>query len=121
MRDIGNTLDHNWDKRLATGRAAPDRTIDLHGHTLASAHAFLDQALGQAVRHGDRLVLLITGKPATGNPRMPPTGRGAIRASVNDWLAVSSYAGQIAVIRNAHPRHGGSGALYLVMRRPRGG
>ncbi len=115
-----NTLDANWDKKLATGRAAPDRTIDLHGHTLASAHAWLNQALGHAIRSGDRLVLLVTGKPASGNPRLPPVGRGAIRASVADWLAASPYSGSIAAIRAAHPRHGGAGALYLVLRRSRG-
>jgi DNA-nicking Smr family endonuclease len=113
------TLDANWDKSLANGRTAPDRTIDLHGHSLSSAHALLDHALGEAIRHGARLVLLITGKPARHNPRMPPTGRGVIRASVEDWLKVGPHASRIAAIRGAHPRHGGAGALYLVIRRDR--
>jgi DNA-nicking Smr family endonuclease len=113
------TLDANWDKSLANGRTAPDRTIDLHGHSLSSAHALLDHALGEAIRHGARLVLLITGKPARHNPRMPPTGRGVIRASVEDWLKAGPHASRIAAIRGAHPRHGGAGALYLVIRRDR--
>jgi DNA-nicking Smr family endonuclease len=114
-----NTLDANWDNRLLKGLASPDRTIDLHGHNLASAHALLDRALGDAIRHGARLVLIVTGRPARDNPRMPPTGRGVIRASVGDWIAASSHAGHIAAVRNAHPRHGGAGALYLVLRRAR--
>ena len=113
------TLDASWDKSLATGRAAPDRTIDLHGHSLSSAHALLDHALGEAIRHGARLVLLVTGKPARHNPRMPPTGRGVIRASVEDWLKAGPHASRIAAIRGAHPKHGGAGALYLVIRRDR--
>ncbi len=120
-RMTGDTLDASWDKRLATGKGAPDRTIDLHGHTLSTAHAMLDRVLGEAIRSGARLVLLVTGRPAKDNPRMPPTGRGVIRASVADWIAAGPHAGQIAAIRNAHPRHGGAGALYLIIRRNRGG
>jgi DNA-nicking Smr family endonuclease len=113
------TLDASWDKSLANGRTAPDRVIDLHGHSLSSAHALLDHALGEAIRQGARLVLLVTGKPARHNPRMPPTGRGVIRASVEDWLKAGPHASRIAAIRGAHPRHGGAGALYLVIRRQR--
>lgn len=118
-RATANTLDRSWDKRLASGQAAPDWTIDLHGHTLASAHALLDRALGDAIRQGARLVLLITGRPAADNPRLPPTSRGVIRASVEDWIAHGPHARSIAAIRNAHVRHGGRGALYLVLRRGR--
>jgi DNA-nicking Smr family endonuclease len=45
--------------------------------------------------------------------------RGAIRAAVGDWLAASRHAGHIAAVRGAHPRHGGAGALYIVLRRRR--
>ncbi len=114
-----NTLDANWDKRIATGKAAPDRTIDLHGHTASSAHAVLNHLLGDAIRSGARVVLLITGRPARDNPRMPPTRRGVIRASVEDWLLAGPHSSQIAAIRGAHPRHGGAGALYLIIRRGR--
>ena len=114
-----NTLDANWDKRIATGKAAPDRTIDLHGHTASSAHAILNHLLGDAIRSGARVILLITGRPARDNPRMPPTGRGVIRASVEDWLLAGPYSNQIAAIRSAHPRHGGAGAMYLILRRDR--
>ncbi len=115
-----NTLDGGWDKRLARGAVAPDMTIDLHGETASSAHRRLEISLGAAIRNGARLVLLITGRPARDNPRLPPTSRGVIRASVHDWLDASPHAGSIAAVRNAHPRHGGAGALYLVLRRPRG-
>ena len=114
-----DTLDGSWDKRLSKGDVAPDVTIDLHGETLATAHARLNRGLEAAIRRGDRTILLITGRPAVDNPRLPPTSRGVIRASVTDWLAVSAYADRIAAIRNAHPRHGGAGALYIVLRRAR--
>ncbi|WP_341350582.1 Smr/MutS family protein [Sphingomonas jatrophae] len=91
--------------------AAPDRIIDLHGHTLASAHLLLEEALGRAVAAGDRLVVIVAGKDR------PGPGRGAIRREVGHWLAASRFASRIAAIRAAHPRHGGAGAFYVVLRR----
>jgi DNA-nicking Smr family endonuclease len=113
----GTTLDGSWDKRLAQGLVQPDLTVDLHGHNLATAYDLLDRRLDQAVSTGARLLLLITGKPPTDERR--PVQRGAIRAAVGDWLAASSHAGSIAAVRGAHRRHGGSGALYSVLRRRR--
>ena len=51
--------------------------------------------------------------------REGPAKRGAIRAAVGDWLHASRHAGSIAAVRGAHPRHGGAGALYIVLRRRR--
>lgn len=114
----GVTLDGGWDRRIAKGGVAPDVSIDLHGHTLASAHALLDAGLDRAIRGGDRVVLLVTGKPPRPESERPHA-RGAIRASVADWLAASRHAGAIAAVRGAHPHHGGAGALYIILRRAR--
>jgi DNA-nicking Smr family endonuclease len=112
----GVTLDAGWDRRLSRGLVAPDATLDLHGHNLATAYDLLDRRLDEAIRAGARLLLLVTGKPP-GPGR--GAGRGAIRAAVGDWLHASRHAGRIAAVRNAHPRHGGAGALYIVLRRSR--
>ena len=113
-----NTLDGGWDKRLSRGAISPDRTIDLHGHTLAAAHAALDHGIADAIASGDRVILLVTGKPPRPESERPHA-RGAIRAAIGDWLAGSRHADRIAAIRGAHPRHGGTGALYVILRRPR--
>lgn len=105
-------LDASWDRSLAKGAVAPDRIVDLHGDTLDRAYGRIDTALAQATAAGERVLLLVTGKP--GGTR---AGRGAIRAIVGDWLAASRHAGRIAAVRPAHPRHGGAGALYVVLRR----
>jgi DNA-nicking Smr family endonuclease len=112
------TLDASWDRRLARGMVAPDRTIDLHGETLSSAYARLDEALGAAIAGGDRLILLVTGRPPRPESERPHA-RGAIRAAVGDWLAASRHADRIAAVRAAAPRHGGAGALYIILRRER--
>jgi DNA-nicking Smr family endonuclease len=111
----GTTLDGSWDRALSRGQVQPDSTLDLHGHNLATAYDLLDRKLEQSIASGGRLLLLITGKPPS-----PGAGkRGAIRAAVGDWLAASRHSGMIAAVRNAHPRHGGSGALYIILRRRR--
>ena len=115
----GSTLDGTWDRRLSRGLASPDVTVDLHGHRLDTAWSLLDRRLEQAIADGARLLLLITGKPPSDD--RSPAARGAIRAAVGDWLAASRHAADIAAVRNAHPRHGGAGALYIVLRRQKSG
>lgn len=110
-----NTLDGGWDRRLRRGVIEPDMTVDLHGHTLDSAWRLLDSSLARALSGSVRVILLVTGKPPRGDRR----GRGAIRGAVDDWLASSRHAGRIAAVRNAHPRHGGGGALYIILKRDR--
>lgn len=116
--NAANTLDGGWDKRLLRGAVVPDSSLDLHGHTLASAHAMLDAGLARAIARGDRVLLLVTGKPPRAESERPHA-RGAIRSAIIDWLAISRHAGQIAAVRGAHPRHGGAGALYIILRRGR--
>ena len=113
----GITLDGSWDRRLSRGLVQPDLIVDLHGHNLNTAYSLLDSRLEQAVATGARVLLLITGKPPAPNQR--PIKRGAIRAAVGDWLAASRHAADIAAVRGAHPRHGGTGALYIILRRPK--
>ena len=110
----GTTLDGTWDRKLRSGSIQPDRVVDLHGLNLDAAWRTIDTALERAEQAGERVLLLITGHHRPGEP---PVQRGRIRAAVHDWLAVSRHAGRIAAVRGAHPRHGGGGSLYIVLRR----
>ena len=112
-------LDAGWDKRLKRGEVQPDLTLDLHGHGLDAAYRRLMDGVGQARGMGARTILLVTGKPRGGDPADRGTRRGAIRAKVLDWLAASPHHDAIAAVRRAHVRHGGDGALYIVLRRTR--
>jgi len=112
-------LDASWERKLAKALVQPDFTLDLHGHTLEAAHKRLDMGLAQATAMGARVVLVITGRPRPAEAADRGSNRGAIRAKVLDWLALGSHASSIAAVRGAHRRHGGAGALYVVLRRPR--
>ena len=112
-------LDGSWERKLAQAAIEPDFTLDLHGHTLDQAHARLDSGLMQAKAMGARLVLLITGNPRPADAADRGFRRGAIRAKVLDWLAAGPHGADVAAVRPAHRRHGGAGALYLVLKRRR--
>ncbi|MFM5884370.1 MAG: Smr/MutS family protein [Novosphingobium sp.] len=112
-------LDGSWERKLARADIHPDFTLDLHGHSLDAAHARLDRGLAQAAAMGARLVLVITGKPSPVAAADRGEQRGAIRAKLLDWLAAGPHAGRIAAVRGAHQRHGGAGAVYVVMKKPR--
>ncbi len=116
-RSPAGNLDSHWERRMKGGTVMPDFTLDLHGHTLGSAHGRLDAGLAQARAMGARVVLLIAGKPRPVAAADRGERRGAIRAKLLDWLAAGPHASAIAAIRPAHRRHGGEGAVYLILRK----
>ena len=110
-------LDSHWDRKLKAGSIQPDFTLDLHGHNLDRAYDRLMSGIAQARAMGARTILLVTGKPRPVASADRGDKRGAIRAKVLDWLAASGHHSAIAAVRRAHQRHGGEGALYIVLRR----
>ena len=123
------TLDGSWDRKLSQGRVEPQMVIDLHGLSRESARHLLYRRVHDACLRGVRVVLVITGKghrpgpaPADLMPGLsggqPPGGlRGGIRAELPRWLGEEGLSHRIAAVRRAHPRHGGDGAAYLILRR----
>lgn len=112
-------LDSHWNQRLTHGSRPPELVLDLHDHTLQAAHRRLDEGLAQAKAMGARLVLVVTGRPRPVAGADRGSSRGAIRAEILDWLAIGPHAADIAAIRPAARRHGGEGALYIVLKRAR--
>ena len=110
-------LDSHWDRRTKAGRLEPDLTLDLHGHTLDTAYARIIAGLDQARLMNARVVLVIAGRERPVDPADRMARRGAIRAQLLDWLAASRHGSAISAVRRAHIRHGGEGALYLILKR----
>ncbi|MAY19474.1 MAG: DNA mismatch repair protein MutS [Erythrobacteraceae bacterium] len=118
-RRVDEGLDGHWNRKLKAGQIAPDYTLDLHGHTLDGAYGRIISGIDQARSMGARVVLVIAGRDRGADPADRQHKRGAIRAKLLDWLAASHHADAIAAVRRAHIRHGGEGALYLVLKRGR--
>lgn len=112
-------MDNKSRRRLKRGQDSLDATLDLHGMTQAAAHNRLIQFLYQAQAGGARYVLVITGKGKAANP---DTGeRGVLRRMVPAWLSGPELASLVAGFDKASIAHGGSGALYVRLRRKRQG
>ncbi|WP_395328704.1 Smr/MutS family protein [Novosphingobium sp. BL-8H] len=112
-------LDGSWEKRISKGTLMPDFSLDLHGSSLDQAYVRLMHGLTQAKSMGARVVLVVTGKSRPVDAMDRGTARGAIRAKITDWLAASEHSHDIVAIRGAHRRHGGQGALYVVLKKRR--
>jgi len=112
-------LDRRQKQRLARGAEPIDGRIDLHGRTQSEAHAALLGFLRGAQRAGARFVLVITGKGETA-PDFSGT-RGVLRRQVPLWLRLPEFRAFVLSIEDAHAAHGGAGALYVRLRRGRGG
>jgi DNA-nicking Smr family endonuclease len=104
---------------LARGHLHPDGRLDLHGMTQDHAFSALSRFLQHQRARGARLVLIITGKGRADYGTAPVLSeeRGILRRLLPLWLQRPEFAGLIAGISQAHPRHGGDGAFYVHLRR----
>jgi DNA-nicking Smr family endonuclease len=102
-------------QKLSRGQLAPDAVIDLHGLQQREAFLALRSFLLQAQNGGARLVLVVTGKGRTAAPN--DVTPGILRRRVPDWLAGAEYRPIVAGFEEASRSHGGSGALYVRLKR----
>lgn len=113
-------MDKRQFQRMSRGKLDPEARIDLHGMTLAQAHGALNSFILRAQAAGLRLVLVITGKGKTVADDGPiPRRQGALKHDVPQWLRMAPLGSAVLEIREAHLRHGGTGAYYVYLRRPR--
>jgi DNA-nicking Smr family endonuclease len=101
--------------RVARGKEAIYARLDLHGLTQSEAHAALLHFLRSASARGARLVLVITGKGQRSEGES-----GVLRRQVPHWLRLPEFRVFVIGFEDAHIAHGGEGALYVRLRRPRG-
>ena len=112
-------LEPKMRRRLSRG-AEVDARLDLHGLTQAAAHTRLHGFLRGAQGSGYSLVLVITGKGDAGFS-MSGQGRGVLRRLVPQWLSAPEMRTVVVGFEPASRTHGGEGALYVRVRRIRGG
>lgn len=117
-------LDKRTAERLRKGRMEIDGKLDLHGLTRAEAHRRLRSFITAAQIQGKRCVLVITGKGSSKQksddaPFMRSEKAGILREAVPKWLLAPDLRQLVIDIRHAQPKHGGSGALYVLLRRSR--
>lgn len=113
-------MDRNAHRTMIKGKRTPEARIDLHGMTLAGAHPELIRFVQGAHARGLRLILVITGKGKRREDHGPiPARMGVLRHQVPHWLATPPLAKLVLQVASAHLKHGGEGAYYVYLRRPR--
>ncbi|KAA0875838.1 Smr/MutS family protein [Nitrincola tapanii] len=96
-------------KRLRQGHLPWEQGLDLHGFTVDQARDELSRFIREALRQNIRSVLVVHGKAFS------QAGQSAILKSyVNDWL--KQMPGVLA-FTSALARDGGTGALYVLLKR----
>ena len=103
--------------RLRKGEMSINATLDLHGYTQAEAHTALIVFIARARAAGHRCMLVVTGKG--GKEGADGRATGVLRASVPRWLNEAPLRAHVLAFAPARPRHGGEGALYVLIRRVR--
>lgn len=111
------TIDTRTQRRIGRGRDPIDSTLDLHGMRQHEAHPALIRFIKAAVARGDRTVLIITGKGVkrTGFAQFEQTG--ILRHLVPAWLADPGLKPFVAGIGTSAQSHGGTGAIYVRLKR----
>ncbi len=102
-------LDRRTWLRLKRGQVGVELRLDLHGQTQAQAHQRLQTFVADAASSGCRCVLIVTGKGLE-------TG-GTLRHMVPRWLNEEPNRPRVVAFTPAQPRDGGTGALYVLLRR----
>jgi DNA-nicking Smr family endonuclease len=104
--------DRAREKRIRRGRVEIGATLDLHGHTLQSGREALARFLRAAQARGERTVIVVTG--------VGRSGEGVLRRSLPEWLGQADIRPLTSGYAQAHRAHGGAGAFYVFITRPRG-
>jgi len=111
--DTTFAFDRRTYERVKEGHIAIEGQVDLHNCTQEEAFEAVNKFLDEAWFEGRRCLLVVTGK---GTAR---DGGGVLRSDVPRWITEGAHRERLIGIGPADPRHGGDGALYVLLRRPR--
>lgn len=125
-----SAIDRKTGQKVKRGQLKPEAQLDLHGFRRSDAHGALDLFIARCYDQGKKMVLVITGKGAS--PYSAPKqrrhrtendfefrDRGVLKTKVPLWLETPTMRSMVHSVQEAHPRHGGSGALYVFIRQKR--
>lgn len=101
-------VDRSTHDKLKRGQLPIDAKLDLHGMDRDSAHRALNGFLERSHANGRRCVLVVTGKS------------GVLKSDTPRWLNEQPNRARIIAVAQTQPRHGGGGALYVLLKRQRG-
>jgi DNA-nicking Smr family endonuclease len=102
-------------RRLRRGEFAYQAILDLHGLSAVAARAALETFISSAFTAGHRCVLIVHGRGRNSPDNVP-----VLKERLKSWLAHGRIGRVLLAFTSARPADGGTGALYVLLRRRRG-
>ena len=102
-------------KRLRRGEFAYQAMLDLHGMSAAAARVEVERFILRSLAEGHREVLIVHGRGRNSKDNVP-----VLKERLKSWLARGRIGRSILAFTSARPADGGTGALYVLLRRRRG-
>lgn len=99
-------IPHKTLRKLKKGQYNIDAVLDLHRRTIEEARLAVNHFLHNCLKNGDRCILIVHGK---GRPDALPI----LKNQINHWLR---QAEPVLAFCSATPRHGGQGAVYILLK-----
>lgn len=115
-------FDHRIGKKIARGLSEIDARLDLHGLRQREAYQELRRFIVHCHAKGYRHALIITGKGGSQGKRQlrdfwEAEEPGVLRRLVPHWLSQPALSAYIVSFTESAMKHGGSGALYVIIRK----
>jgi DNA-nicking Smr family endonuclease len=105
-------LDHHVLRKLRRGDFAVQGHVDLHGLLKDEAKQTLEQFLAQARTARKRCVLVVTGRGLHSKDQVP-----VLKDALKRWMATARFARHVLAFVSARQHDGGTGAVYVLLRR----
>lgn len=112
-------IDRRTAQKFKRGEMRVERRLDLHGLTEDKAWDAVQNFIKSSYRQDMRCVLIITGKGLHKEDDDFFSQSGILKNRVPQWLNSETLRPLILSFSEALPKDGGSGALYILLRRRR--
>jgi len=96
-------------KQLRQGKIIIDDHLDLHGFTITEARETLLEFISFAQKQQIRCIRLVHGKGYKASSKKP-----VLKNKINSWLRQHP---DILAFSSAQPKDGGTGALYIILKK----
>lgn len=118
LSDFHN-VDASTAKKIKRNKFEIEAKLDLHGYTVDKAFDAVRNFVFDSYNKKRRCILIITGKGYKTEDDDIFSGKGVLREKVPEWLSSFDIRPLILSISNPPEKLGGSGALYIILRRHR--
>jgi DNA-nicking Smr family endonuclease len=109
-------LDSKIFRQLKAGQLSPEAHLDLHGLNMEQALSSVMVFVRQEYYLGKRCLLMVPGRGINS-----PGGQPVLKEELKTWLTRDPLKRVVLAFCTAQPRHGGAGALYVLLRQMRKG